>query len=38
MQTPEKTFRMIVDRPFFCAIRDNKTGTLLFMGAINEPM
>ena len=37
MQPREKTFRMIVDRPFFCAIRDNKTGTLLFMGAINDP-
>lgn len=31
------TFRMIIDRPFFCAIRDNQTGTLLFMGSIMEP-
>ena len=30
-------FSMTVDRPFFCAIRDNKTGTILFMGAINDP-
>ncbi|MBD1923280.1 serpin family protein [Microcoleus sp. FACHB-831] len=31
------TFTMMVDRPFFCAIRDNETGTLLFMGSIMEP-
>ena len=32
-----KRFRMVVDRPFFCAIRDDKTGTVLFMGSIVEP-
>ena len=34
---PRKPFTMIVDRPFFCAIRDNKTGALLFMGSITNP-
>ena len=38
VRQPRKTFRMIVDRPFFCAITDNKTGTLLFMGSISDPM
>ncbi|HSE37652.1 MAG TPA: serpin family protein [Blastocatellia bacterium] len=35
---PRKPFRMIVDHPFFCAIRDNTTGALLFIGSIIDPM
>lgn len=34
---PPRTFQMIVDRPFFFAIRDDHTGTIWFMGAIEEP-
>jgi serine protease inhibitor len=34
---PEEPFRMIVDRPFFCAIQDERSGALLFVGAIYDP-
>ncbi len=30
-------FKMTMDHPFFCAIRDDKTGALLFMGVIVDP-
>ncbi|MCX6828860.1 MAG: serpin family protein [candidate division Zixibacteria bacterium] len=30
-------FRMVVDRPFFCAIRDDRTGAILFTGIIVNP-
>ncbi|MHC5724337.1 MAG: serpin family protein [Nostoc sp.] len=30
-------FQMIVDRPFFCAITDNQTGSVLFMGSVIDP-
>ncbi|MHB0976478.1 MAG: serpin family protein [Candidatus Aquicultorales bacterium] len=32
-----KTFTMILDKPFFFAIRDNKTGVILFMGSVMDP-
>jgi serine protease inhibitor len=34
---PVQPFRMVVDRPFFCAIEDRRSGALLFVGAIYDP-
>jgi serpin B len=36
-QERPKPFVMIVNRPFFFAIRHNTTGQLLFLGAVVEP-
>ena len=36
-QPPTRTFEMIVNRPFFFAIRDDVTGTVLFLGAVRDP-
>jgi len=30
-------FQLLVDRPYFLAIRDNQTGAVLFMGSIVDP-
>ena len=30
-------FRMIIDKPFMFALRDQKTGLILFMGYVNAP-
>jgi serpin B len=37
VQVPTTPFTMIVDRPFYMAIRENQTGTILFHGAIEDP-
>ena len=37
MKTPPPKEPIVVDRPFFCMIRDSKTQSLLFVGAILEP-
>lgn len=34
---PMDRFHMVVDRPFFCAIRDHATGANLFMGWVTDP-
>jgi serine protease inhibitor len=34
---PPPPFKMVVDRPFFSAIRDDQTGTILFMGSVVNP-
>lgn len=34
---PPRRFSMVVDRPFFCAICDEETGAILFMGWILNP-
>jgi serine protease inhibitor len=37
IREPRERFSFIADRPFLMAIRDSKTGAILFMGAVMEP-
>ncbi len=36
-QVPQERFSFVADRPFFFAIRDNQTGSVLFMGTVVDP-
>jgi serine protease inhibitor len=36
-QRPQRTFYMVVDRPFVVAIRDLSSSTILFLGSIGDP-
>ena len=38
VQIPQEPFEMVLDRPFLYAIYDQATSSILFMGALNEPM
>ncbi len=38
MSAPLDWFSMIADRPFFFSIIDNKTGSILFMGSVTNPL
>ena len=37
MPPPEDKFSFVCDHPFLCAIRDDVTGSILFLGAIYDP-
>ncbi|MGE0266805.1 MAG: serpin family protein [Candidatus Obscuribacterales bacterium] len=37
MMNPVRPFDMVLDRPFFFVLRDNKTGTVLFLGHVMDP-
>lgn len=37
MPRPEEKFSFVCDHPFLCAIRDDVTGSVLFLGAIFDP-
>lgn len=37
VQLPQEPFELVLDRPFLFAIYDQSTGSILFMGALNQP-
>ena len=38
VSVPPPPISFVVDRPFFFAIRDNQTKTVLFMGVVVDPV
>ena len=38
MRVEPPPFHMVVDRPFFVAIRDERSGQILFTGIVSEPV
>ena len=38
IQDSDSGFYMVMDRPFFFSIVDNKTGSILFMGSVIDPL
>jgi serpin B len=34
---PEERFKIVADHPFLCAIRDEASGALLFIGVVHDP-
>lgn len=37
LAAPSSPFQIMVNRPFFCAVQDNLTGLILFMGPVYDP-
>ncbi|BAT56022.1 Proteinase inhibitor I4, serpin [Nostoc sp. NIES-3756] len=38
LRQPQPPFQMVVNRPFFYAIRDNQSKNILFMGSVDDPV
>jgi serine protease inhibitor len=38
MMRPKQEFNLVFNRPFIVAITDNRTGIILFLGIISDPL
>ena len=38
MMRPKQEFNLVFNRPFIVAITDNRTGIILFLGIISDPV